>query len=147
MNCNVCIIGVTLLFSSIYMSLLKQDKDIFVSFMNLLDPQQKQIYLKIVTERLTIYISGMIAGVVLGLLYYYKYPKQRYPICTFLAIVYVTKLSIYYFTPKSPLMLYSLNTKEQTDAWAKIYEEMKYRYKISLLIGFIGYLVLFNGLK
>ena len=68
-------------------------------------------------------------------------------ICTFLAIVYVTKLSIYYFTPKSPLMLYSLNTKEQTDAWAKIYEEMKYRYKISLLIGFIGYLVLFNGLK
>jgi hypothetical protein len=146
-DCNTCIIGITLLLSSIYMSILKQDQDIFIHFFRLLNEDQQQIYTNIVKERLMIYFTGMLTGLVFALLYYYKYPKQSYPICTFLAIVYVTKLSIYYFYPKSPLMLYSLTTKEQTDAWANIYEEMKKRYKISLLVGFIGYLVLFNGLK
>lgn len=146
-DCNTCIIGITLLLSSIYMSILKQDQDIFIHFFRLLNEDQQQIYTNIVKERLMIYFTGMLTGLVFALLYYYKYPKQSYPICTFLAIVYVTKLSIYYFFPKSPLMLYSLTTKEQTDAWANIYEEMKKRYKISLLVGFIGYLVLFNGLK
>ena len=73
-------------------------------------------------------------------------PTQTYPLCTFLTIVYVVKLLVYYFYPKSPLMLYSLTSKEQTDAWAMIYEEMKYRYKISLLMGFLGYILLFRGL-
>lgn len=146
-DCNTCIIGITLLLSSIYMSILKQDQDIFIHFFRLLNEDQQQIYTNIVKERLMIYFTGMLTGLVFALLYYYKYPKQSYPICTFLAIVYVTKLSIYYFYPKSPLMLYSLTTKEQTDAWANIYEEMKKRYKISLLVGFIGYLVLFNGFK
>lgn len=146
-DCNTCIIGITLLLSSIYMSILKQDQDIFIHFFRLLNEDQQQIYTNIVKERLMIYFTGMLTGLVFALLYYYKYPKQSYPICTFLAIVYVTKLTIYYFYPKSPLMLYSLTTKEQTDAWANIYEEMKKRYKISLLVGFIGYLVLFNGLK
>ena len=146
-TCNTCVIGITLLFSSVYMSILKQDQDIFIRFFNLLDDKQKRIYSNIVKERLMIYMTAMFSGLVAGLIYYYQNPKQKYPICTFLAIVYLTKLGVYYFYPKSPLMLYSLTTKEQTDAWAQIYEEMKYRYKISLLVGFIGYLILFNGLK
>jgi hypothetical protein len=36
-------------------------------------------------------------------------------------------------------MLYSLTTKQQTDAWADIYSEMKDRWKKSLLVGFFGY--------
>ena len=146
-TCNTCVIGITLLFSSVYMSILKQDQDIFIRFFNLLDDKQKRIYSNIVKERLMIYMTAMFSGLVAGLIYYYQNPKQKYPICTFLAIVYLTKLGVYYFYPKSPLMLYSLTTKEQTDAWAQIYEEMKYRYKLSVLIGFIGYLVIFNGLK
>ena len=146
-TCNTCVIGITLLFSSVYMSILKQDQDIFIRFFNLLDDKQKRIYSNIIKERLMIYMTAMFSGLVAGLIYYYQNPKQKYPICTFLAIVYLTKLGVYYFYPKSQLMLYSLTTKEQTDAWAQIYEEMKYRYKISLLVGFIGYLILFNGLK
>ncbi len=146
-TCNTCVIGITLLFSSVYMSILKQDQDIFIRFFNLLDDKQKRIYSTIVKERLMIYMTAMFSGLVVGLIYYYQNPKQKYPICTLLSIVYLTKLGVYYFYPKSPLMLYSLTTKEQTDAWAQIYEEMKYRYKISLLVGFIGYLILFNGLK
>ena len=99
-----------------------------------------------IIERVKAYVSGIIAGVVAGLINYYRNPKQSYALCTFIAIVYLVKLGVYYFYPKSPLMLYSLKTKEQTDAWAKIYEEMKNRYKISLVIGFVGYIVLFRGL-
>jgi hypothetical protein len=36
-------------------------------------------------------------------------------------------------------MLYSLTNKQQTDAWADIYSEMKDRWKKSLLVGFFGY--------
>jgi len=142
-----CIIGITLLIGSLSMTLQKRNTDIFNKFYNLLDEKQKRIYIEIVKERLMIYMTGMLCGIISGILYHYQNPKQSYPVCTFLAIVYLTKLGVYYFYPKSPLMLYSLTTKEQTDAWAQIYEEMKYRYKLSLIIGFLGYLVLFNGLK
>ncbi len=146
-QCNTCLLGFTLLLSSIYMSILKQDQDIFIKFFNLLDSEQQMKYTQIVKERVTIYVTGMVAGLVSGFYYYKQNQNQPYIICTFLAIVYSVKLLFYYFYPKSPLMLYSLKTKEQTDAWATIYEEMKYRYKMSLLVGFIGYLLLFSGLK
>lgn len=146
MDCNTCIIGVTLLLSSIAMIVFKQDKEVFFRFSNLLDDEQKKIYHKIIVERVKAYVSGIIAGVVAGLINYYRNPKQSYALCTFIAIVYLVKLGVYYFYPKSPLMLYSLKTKEQTDAWAKIYEEMKRRYKISLVIGFVGYIILFRSL-
>ena len=39
-------------------------------------------------------------------------------------------------------MLYSLTSKEQTDAWADIYSEMKNRWKKSLMVGFLGYIII-----
>jgi len=146
-NCNTCIIGITFLLSSIYLSILKQDNDIFFKFNRLLNDKQKIIYQNIVKERLKIYTIAMFTGLGSGLLYWYRNQKQPYIWCSFLAIVYIVKLGVYYFYPKSPLMLYSLTTKEQTDAWADIYTEMKTRYRISLLIGFIGYLIISSGLK
>jgi len=146
-NCNTCIIGITFLLSSIYLSILKQDNDIFFKFNRLLNDKQKIIYQNIVRERLKIYTIAMFTGLGSGLLYWYRNQKQPYIWCSFLAIVYIVKLGVYYFYPKSPLMLYSLTTKEQTDAWADIYTEMKTRYRISLLIGFIGYLIISSGLK
>lgn len=147
LNCNTCIIGITMLFSSVYLTILKQDKSIFTDFVKLLDDEQKIKYYKIVKERVTAYVLGMVIGVILALYYYSQNPKEKYILCTFLAIIYLTKLGVYYFYPKSPLFLYSLKSKQQTDAWAKIYEEMKGRYKVSLLIGFVGYLLLFHGLN
>ena len=147
LNCNTCVIGITMLFSSIYLTILKQDKTIFTDFVKLLDDEQAEKYYTIVKERVTAYVVGMILGVILALYYYSQNPKEKYILCTFLAIIYLAKLGVYYFYPKSPLFLYSLKNTQQTDAWAKIYEEMKGRYKVSLLIGFVGYLLLFHGLK
>ena len=48
----------------------------------------------------------------------------------------------YYFYPKRPLMLYSLKTEEQVEAWANIYSEMKNRWILSLSFGFFSYIFL-----
>ena len=69
MKISYCLIGFTLLFSSIYMSYLKKDSDIFVNFMSLLDEDQQKIYQKIIYEMIMIYVMGMILGVSLGLYY------------------------------------------------------------------------------
>ena len=118
----------------------KKNTQIFNKFYTLLDENQKNIYEKIVKERMMIYFSGMVLGLGLGIYFYIKNPKTDYKLCKFLAIIYVIKLGFYYLYPKSPLMLYSLTTKEQVSAWADIYTEMKERWIKSLVIGFIGYL-------
>jgi hypothetical protein len=144
MNDLYCIVGITLLLSSIMMSIMKTDKNIFINFDNLLDNKQKAKYRKIIKERTCIYISGLILGLLCGLYYLYSYKKDSKRLCKFIIIVYVVQLGFYYFLPKSPLMLYSLNTNEQKDAWADIYTEMKRRWKLSLLLGFVGTLLIGN---
>lgn len=142
MKISPCLIGITLLFSSIYMSYMKKDNDIFLNFIDKLNPEQSVIYSEIVFERLMIYTIGMILGLILGIYYLFNNSKDEYRICKFLSIVFATKLIFYYFYPKKPLMLYYLKTDEQIKAWADIYSEMKNRWKKSILIGLIGYIVL-----
>ena len=143
MKITSCLIGFTLLFASLYLSLQKKNTQIFNKFYTLLDENQKNIYEKMVSlygRRIITYFSGMVLGLGLGIYFYIKNPKTDYKLCKFLAIIYVIKLGFYYLYPKSPLMLYSLTTKEQVSAWADIYTEMKERWIKSLVIGFIGYL-------
>ena len=136
-----CLLGFTFLFSSIYMTLEKKNSYKFIHFMNLLDNQQKNIYKNIIRERLSIYLNGMILGFILGIYYYIHSKNDKYRICKFLTIIYSVKFGFYYFYPKQPLMLYSLHSKEQVDAWTDIYTEMKSRFKYSLFFGFIAYLI------
>jgi len=126
------------------MSIEKKDSEVFLRFKRLLNNQQLETYNEIIKERLTIYITGMCLGLLLGGIYYlrYKDEKIKFLLCRFLVIVYMVKLGFYYFSPKKPLMLYSLTTREQTTAWTDIYMEMKTRWKKSLIIGFIGYVIL-----
>lgn len=142
----VCLIGFTLFFASIYMSYLKQDNEIFNNFNKLLNEKQKIIYQKIIRERISIYISGSVLGLLTGIFYLYRYKNENYKICKFLTIIYVIQLGFYKIYPKSPLFLYSLTTKSQTDAWADIYTEMKSRWIQSIFMGLIGYILIGNYL-
>ena len=136
-----CIIGITLLIGSLSMSLQKRNTNIFNKFYDLLDKEQKDIYEGIVKERFTIYFTGMILGLGLGIFYYIR-SKDKYRLCKFLAIIYLVKLGFYKIYPKKPLMLYSLKNQEQVGAWADIYTEMKSKWIKSIVIGFIGYLLI-----
>ena len=56
----------------------------------------------------------------------------------------MVQFGIYYVYPKHPLMLNYLTNKEQVKSWAKIYSHMKSNWIKSLLLGFIGYLIISN---
>ncbi len=137
-----CFIGFTLLFSSIIMNLLNDKKDIFIKFVNILNDKQSKIYSDIIYERLNIYIKGMVLGLLLGIFYLYKFPKDKYKICKFIAIAFVVKLGFYKIYPKSTLMLYHLDTKEQVNRWTDIYLYMKNRWISSIVISIIGYILI-----
>lgn len=142
MNKFSCAFGISLLFSSFYMSYMKQDNEIFIDFYSLLNDEQKNIYEGIVTERFIIYFAGSILGIISAVLFYRNNKSEKYILCKSLFLLYFIKLGFYYMYPKQPLMLYSLTSKEQTDGWADIYSEMKNRWKLSIFLGFISYLII-----
>lgn len=142
MNKFSCAFGISLLLSSFYMSYMKQDNEIFIDFYSLLNDEQKNIYEGIVKERFIIYFAGSILGIISAVLFYRNNKSEKYILCKSLFLLYFIKLGFYYMYPKQPLMLYSLTSKEQTDGWADIYSEMKNRWKLSIFLGFISYLII-----
>ena len=87
-------------------------------------------------------ITVVLLGLGFGIYYYVNNKDDNYIFCKFLAIIYIVKLGFYYFYPKKPLMLYSLKNQKQVEALADIYTEMKSKWIKSLIIGFIGYLLI-----
>ena len=78
MKINYCLVGLTLLFSSIWMHIMKKDNEVFQKFNKILDNEQKNKYSKIVTERLFIYVTGMIIGLLIGYYYYIHNREKKY---------------------------------------------------------------------
>ena len=134
-----CAIAFVLLLSSILMHFFIDKKDDFLLTLN---ESQKKKYKDIIQERFKIYIFGMILGLVLGFLYVYIYNEDRFKVCKFVAIVLVTKLTFYYFYPKSDFMLYHLTETEQVSAWTDVYRNYKNAWRNSLIIATISYILL-----
>lgn len=134
-----CAIAFVLLLSSILMHFFIDKKD---DFMLTLNVDQKTKYKDIIQERFKIYIFGMILGLVLGFLYVYIYNEDRFKVCKFVSIVLVTKLTFYYFYPKSDFMLYHLTETEQVSAWTDVYRNYKNAWRNSLIIATISYILL-----
>tara|TARA_B100000683_G_scaffold277685_1_gene338006 strand:+ start:272 stop:718 length:447 start_codon:yes stop_codon:yes gene_type:complete len=148
MKINVyCFLAFAFLISGIYLAIMKPNTQIFINFMNSLDPQQQDLYEERIKERLHIYILGMCLGILAATLYYYTNKSDNFLICKFISIVYIVKLLVYHFTPKSPLMLNYLTNQNQVQLWAKIYNTMKYRWLYSLLFGTIGYFFIALSIK
>jgi hypothetical protein len=134
-----CAIAFVLLLSSILMHFFVDKKD---DFMLTLNEDQKQMYKSIILERFKIYIFGMIFGLLLALTYVYIYNDDRYKVCKFVAIVLLTKLTFYYFYPKSDIMLYHLTEREQIKAWTDLYRNYKNAWRNSLILAVISYVLI-----
>jgi len=134
-----CAIAFILLISSVVMHFFIDKKD---DFMLTLSEDQKIKYKDIIQERLKIYIFGMILGLILGFLYIYIYNEDKFKVCKFVAIIMVSKLTFYYFYPKSDSMLYHLDKIEQFKAWLNIYRNYKNAWRNSLIIALISYILL-----
>ena len=141
MNITICSAAIVILLSSVFMMFLK-DNNLFLKFMNTLNNDQKEIYNKIIKERLSLYFGGMLLGIFIGLLYLFYSKKSNKNVCIFIVIVFVTKMIVYKGYPKSTYMLYHLDKKEQVDAWTDIYRNMKKIWMLSFVFAIISYILI-----
>ena len=141
MDITICSTAIVILLSSVFMMFLK-DHNLFLKFMNTLNKDQKEIYNKIIKERLSLYFGGMLLGIFLGLLYLFYNKKSERSICIFIVIVFITKMIVYKGYPKSTYMLYHLDKKEQVDAWTDIYTYMKKIWMLSFVFAIISYVLI-----
>mgnify|MGYP006083897239 FL=1 len=141
MNITICSAAIVILLSSVFMMFLK-DNNLFLKFMNTLNSDQKEIYNKIIKERLSLYFGGMLLGIFIGLLYLFYSKKSNKNVCIFIVIVFVTKMIVYKGYPKSTYMLYHLDKKEQVDAWTDIYRNMKKIWMLSFVFAIISYILI-----
>jgi NhaP-type Na+/H+ or K+/H+ antiporter len=141
MNITICSAAIVILLSSVFMMFLK-DNNLFLKFMNTLNSDQKEIYNKIIKERLSLYFGGMLLGIFIGLLYLFYSKKSNRNICIFIVIVFITKMIVYKGYPKSTYMLYHLDKEVQVDAWTDIYRNMKKIWMLSFVFAIISYILI-----
>ena len=144
---NYCMLGAAFLGSSIVtMMACKQGKN-FRKFRNLLSEEQLRIYDFIAKERLSIYIQGLILGLLLAMLVTFNSSLVgTNKLCVFVVIALGINYLYYSIHPKKTYMLNHLTSTEQNTAWLGIYKEMKLRSMMGVLFGLIGYILLGNGL-
>jgi len=148
MTClNYCVLGAAFLGSSILTMMASKQSKNFVNFRKLLNQRQLEIYNGISKERMSIYIQGLILGVLLAVLITFNSSlKGTNKLCVFVVIALGVNYLFYSLHPKSSYMLLHLTSQQQNEAWLNIYKEMKLRCKLGLLLGIAGYILLGNGL-
>ena len=140
-----CIIAIILSITSILFILFKSNNTIH-KFRNSLDNEQLEKYKEIYTERVYIYVLGILLGVILSYIYIYFCNNSEYKLCKFIAIICITKIIFYYLYPKKKLMLYYLKNNNQVTLWADIYTEFKNAWIYSLIISILSYIILYYGI-
>jgi len=148
MTClNYCVLGAAFLGSSILTMMASKKSKNFVNFRKLLNQEQLQVYNSITKERMSIYIQGLIFGILLAVLVTFNSSlKGTNKLCVFVVIALGVNYLFYALHPKSTYMLLHLTSQQQNAAWLNINKEMKLRCKLGLLLGLVGYVLLGNGL-
>ena len=111
---------------------------------HLLSPSLAAKYSKIVSERKTLYIQGLVLGLVVALVVKnyiaYDYLKNTvfHKFVLTLGITLLVAVTWYTLVPKSGYMLDSLTTPQQTRAWFAVYKQMKRKYTLGVLLGVVA---------
>ena len=96
-----CLMATGFFGGKIYLMVNYNKNNLLQKFDSLLDDEQKKRYRRIMKERLTIYIHGMIIGILLGFLYLTKTPaKNAGRACLFTVIVLGTNYFYYMLKKK-----------------------------------------------
>ena len=115
-------------------------------YKNQLNQRQQLAYDRIVKERLGISLKGYFLGAVISLFIILLNYKQTKPsqlgssstVCLVLAVCFITNYFYYILSPKSDWMLNHVESKEQTQAWLKMYRTCSFNYHAGLVLGIIG---------
>jgi len=130
----------------LYVTLNPHKTKILNAFIATLDNKQEHIYLKVVEERLNIYVTGLVLGLIVGFTYLSMSKNSVVRTCVFTTLVLAISIVYYMMIPKSTYMIKHLKTTEQFNRWLDVYKEMQYRNYMGLILGVISYLVLAHNL-
>jgi hypothetical protein len=136
MNCYLSgFIGIALLTGTF--STMTISKDQHEILRKVLSKEQIQIYNKIIDERRNIYFTGILLGIFISyiIISFLKLNNTFHKLSLFLTISLFTSIIYYSLTPKSDYMLNHLKTEEQNKTWLEIYNRMKWRYYLGILLG------------
>ncbi len=143
----ICFTAIVFLVSMMYVTFMVDKNYVNNTLMTDLTPQLKQEYLKRVTERRNIHMTGFVGGLVISLIILFILRQtvefgSMPSACILIVVTYVVSLTYYYLTPKLPLFVTLLNTQSDRENWEKIYKYMKYNYIMSFVFGifFVGLL-------
>lgn len=142
-NCvTLCTIASGLFIGMLYLTLRPYTRTVLKRYLNTLDTRQTAIFHQVHKERMTIYLTGMVIGLLLGLLVLSVLDKGVSRTCAFIVTVLGTNMLYYYLHPKSTYMIKHLNTPEQVNAWQDVYRYMQYHQYFGFLLGATAYLLL-----
>lgn len=141
-----CYLSAGFIGSSIYMMLSKSSKH--KKLYQTLNNKQKEVYKKIKKERLLIWLKATLLGVLFSIVfakfgkYYFDMNNSFNRACIGTLIYYSVQYMVYSIHPKSDYMLNHINNNEQAKAWLDIYNSMKNKWHMGMLLGLVGYFLL-----
>jgi hypothetical protein len=145
----ICILAVSAFVSMLYCMLYFNNNSALTKFPKSLSSEQLVLYNKVIKERMTLFLQGLILGLVIGFIYL-NYSRSSNEVvksqCVFTLLVLGSVYLYYSISPKQYSMLPTLQSAEQRALWWDIYTEMKKRSLIGFLLGvvaflFVGYVV------
>lgn len=141
-----CLLASGLFAAMLYIMLNPHKTKILNAFIDTLDEKQKKIHKKIVAERLKIYLTGLVLGLIVAFTYLSMSQKNMVRTCVFTVLVLSVNILFYMLVPKSTYMMEHLKTVEQYNKWLDVYKEMQYRNYMGFVLGVIAYLILASNL-
>ena len=137
-----CSIALIFFLASLYTTLNTDKITYFLPFINSLSPELKEKYNNIAKERRSIYIRGLIYGLILSIIIastFYSFKSFNYisSVCFVSAVSLLTAFLYYIITPKTSIIT-DLDDPKQREAWLKIYKHMQFNYHIGAGLGLIG---------
>jgi uncharacterized protein YacL len=138
-----CSIAIVFLLSEIFMHFFMIKHNVIKEYKNQLPENLQQIYKQIVDERIRIYYYGFLLGVLLSIaiiIYNLQLKSSNKMtntsmICIIVSTSFLVNYFYYVLTPKSNHMLEHIESKQQINAWLKMYRNMQYYYHMSLVLG------------
>ena len=147
-----CILAGAFILASIGTCFLVDKKELGSPYLKMLSPEKKKKYLNIVKERRNIYLQGFGIGFVVALLALVAMNNSKQlkmtklsNICTVLAISFTINYFYYTLYPKSDYMVRYLDSRDEREAWLKIYRSMQFSYHASFALRLVGMLFIGNA--
>ena len=119
---------------------IQVDPSIKKDLLKQLTKEEQAHYKDITKMRQTIYFQGLGLGFLLSLLFIYvnKIKNKSTTLLYAISITFIVNYFYYILYPKDKYMISILDTKEENEAWLKIYRTMQVRYHIGFLLGLIA---------